>query len=129
MKILGLKSKRLNRGSYILTILVSALLFVAIGLAFGAIFNALLDPIDPAAPDSPHPVGFIPFLVLWFIYFTACTARRFHDMNTSGWASLAIFVPFVGFILGVLLIFVSGTDGVNRYGEPLKGVKIMGFGR
>jgi uncharacterized membrane protein YhaH (DUF805 family) len=102
--------------------------FVAVGLVFGAIFNALLGPLDPALPDSPHPLGLIPFMALWFVYYTLCSAKRFHDMNMSGWLSLAIFVPFVNFALGIMLTFIAGTDGANKYGDPLKGIRVMGLG-
>ncbi len=127
MKILGLNLKRLNRSSYILTVFVSMFAFVTVGLILGAIFNSLLGPIDQTMPDSPHPLGFVPFLVLWFVYFAMCMAKRFHDMNMSGWLSLAAFLPFVGFVLGILLTFVAGTDGTNKYGSPLKGIRVMGF--
>ena len=128
MKILGLEQRRLNRSSYILTVFTSMFAFVGVGLIFGAIFNALLGPIDITMPDSPHPLGIIPFMTLWFVYFTICTVKRFHDMNMSGWLSLAVFVPFIGFIFGVLLTFIAGTDGENRYGKPLKGIRVMGLG-
>lgn len=128
MSILGLNLKRLNRGSYILTVFTSMFAFIAIGLVFGAIFNTLLGPIDPSLPDSPHPLGLMPFMILWFAYFTICNAKRFHDMDMSGWLSLTVFVPFVGFVMGILLTFIAGTDGANKYGEPLKGWRVMGLG-
>ena len=128
MKILGVELKRLNRISYILTISVSMFAFVAVGMIFGAVFNALLGPIDPSMPDSPHPLGIVPFMALWFIYFFICTAERFHDMNMSGWLSLTMFVPFIGFILGILLTFTAGTNGINKYGEPPTRLKVMGIG-
>ena len=46
----------------------------------------------------------------------------------SGWLSMAIFVPFVNFVLGIMLTFIAGTDGSNKYGEPSKGIRVMGFG-
>lgn len=79
-------------------------------------------------PDSPHPLGLILFMALWFVYYTLCSAKCFHDMNMSGWLSLAIFVPFVNFALGIMLTFIAGTDGSNKYGEPLKGLRVMGLG-
>lgn len=128
MKVLGLNLKRLNRSSYILTVFVSMFIFVTVGLIFSAIFNALLGPIDPSMPDSPHPLGLIPFMVLWYVYFFICSAKRFHDLNMSGWFNILTLIPFVGFIFGILLIFVAGTDGANKYGEPLKGLRVMGLG-
>jgi uncharacterized membrane protein YhaH (DUF805 family) len=128
MKLLGLNIKRLNRSSYILTIFVSMFIFVGIGLFFSMIFNAILGPIDPTMPDSPHPLGLIPFMVLWFVYFGFCTVRRFHDQNLSGWLTIPVFIPCVGLIFGILLVFIKGSDGSNKYGQPLVGFRIMGFG-
>lgn len=128
MKILGLKLKRLNRSSYTLTVFVSMFLFVAVGLILSSIFNALLGPIDATTPDSPHPLGLVPLQILWFAYYIACTVKRFHDMDMSGWLSLAMFVPIIGLILGILLVFNKGTDGENKYGEPLTGVRVVGLG-
>lgn len=116
MKVLGLNLKRLNRSSYVLTIFASMFAFVTVGLMFSAIFNALLGPSDPSMPDSPHPLGLIPFMALWYVYFFICSAKRFHDLNMSGWLSPLIFVPFVNLFFGILLIFVAGTDGANKYG-------------
>jgi uncharacterized membrane protein YhaH (DUF805 family) len=128
MKILGLNLKRLNRSSYILTILVSMFVFVAVGLVFSGFFNALLGPMDPSMPESPHPLGLLPFMTLWFVYFALCSAKRFHDITMSGWLSLFVFVPFAGFIVGILLIFMAGTSDSNKYGEPLRGLSVMGIG-
>ena len=40
--------------------------------------------------------------------------QRSHDMNLSGWWSLAAFIPFVG----LLWVFKGGTRGANRWGAP-----------
>lgn len=128
MKMLGLKLTRLNRSSYILTVLVSMFVFVGVGLILSSIFNALLGPIDATTPDSPHPLGLIPLQILWFVYYTACTVKRFHDMDMNGWLSLAVFVPIVGLILAILLVFNKGTNGENKYGEPLIGIRVIGLG-
>ncbi|MGZ3254759.1 MAG: DUF805 domain-containing protein [Burkholderiaceae bacterium] len=47
--------------------------------------------------------------------------RRFNDLNSSGWLSLLMIVPFVNFFVALYLIFGSGTQGVNDYGpKPSK---------
>jgi len=40
--------------------------------------------------------------------------QRSHDMNLSGWWSLAAFIPLVGLVW----IFKGGTPGTNRWGAP-----------
>lgn len=39
--------------------------------------------------------------------------RRAHDFDKSGWWSLLSLIPLVG----LLFLFVPGTDGENRYGK------------
>lgn len=41
------------------------------------------------------------------------TIRRAHDFNASGWWSLVSLIPLVG----LLFLFVPGTDGENNYGK------------
>lgn len=124
MKLLGLNIKRLNRISYLLTIFASMFIFVGVGL----LASALIDVLSGNSVDSePNPFGLIPFMALWFVYFGFCTIRRFHDQNLSGWLTIPVFIPYVGLIFGILLVFIKGTDGVNKYGEPLTGIKLMGM--
>jgi len=42
--------------------------------------------------------------------------QRIHDFDTSGWLSLLLLVPGVNGIFGLILLFVPGTDGRNRFG-------------
>lgn len=43
--------------------------------------------------------------------------RRWHDLNQSGWLLLLGLIPFVGFILLIIYLFVPGTKTPNRYGD------------
>ena len=63
----------------------------------------------------------------WPLVTLACTvswafpaARRLHDLDFSGWGALAGYIPVAGLVVGVLLFFMQGTAGPNRYGpEPV----------
>lgn len=69
------------------------------------------------------------YLFLWALFFIltffllSIICRRLHDIAKSGWWSLILFFPFINIIFIILLIFIPGTDGENRYGE----VKKRGF--
>ena len=128
MNFIGLQSTRINRLSYFLTTLLSMFVFVAVGLLLSSVITAVFGPADPSMPESPHPLGLLPLMVLWFVYYFLIASKRFHDMNMSGWLSLCSILPFVGIVFGIMLLFVGGTDGKNKYGEPHKGLQIMGFG-
>jgi uncharacterized membrane protein YhaH (DUF805 family) len=57
------------------------------------------------------------FLVLINI-FLGLSVRRLHDLNISGWFLFVTFIPILGQLLILWLMFKKGTDGVNDYGEP-----------
>ena len=46
------------------------------------------------------------------------TIQRLHDLNWNGWLSVLSFAPFLNMIFGLVLLFVPGTKGPNRYGAP-----------
>ncbi len=48
------------------------------------------------------------------------SAMRFHDFNWSGWWSILLFVPFVGNLVALILLFMPGNDGSNDYGPQVE---------
>ena len=48
--------------------------------------------------------------------------KRWHDLNRSGWWVLINFVPLIGALVSFIVLgFVKGTDGPNRFGpDPLR---------
>ena len=53
----------------------------------------------------------------------AVTARRLHDTGRSGWWQIAAYIPYVGIIASIILIFIWCTEGEkkkNKYGKPIK---------
>ena len=64
-------------------------------------------------------------ILLLFIPAITVTVRRFHDINKSGWFTLINFVPFLGWIIVLVMLIEKGTEGKNRFGDyPLKLKKI-----
>jgi uncharacterized membrane protein YhaH (DUF805 family) len=56
-------------------------------------------------------------LVVW--PSLAVTAKRWHDVDMSGWWMLLGAIPFVGGLIAVAFTgFVPGTPGANRFGQP-----------
>ena len=47
----------------------------------------------------------------------ACSVRRLHDQDKSGWLALLFIIPFVGLVFMCL----EGTSGPNQYGPDPKG--------
>ena len=54
-------------------------------------------------------IGVVVQLVLYFMF----AIQRSHDMNTTGWLSLILLIPLIGFLV---FVFAPGTRGENRYG-------------
>ena len=58
-------------------------------------------------------LGILSF-VLYIVAATVLLIQRSHDMDLSGWWTIAAFIPLVG----LLWVFKGGTRGVNRWGAP-----------
>lgn len=108
---------------------------------FSLIGASIANPEDPAATEaamaalveggiSLSMIGLILYglyALAVFIPSIAVTVRRFHDRDMSGWwylgLSLAGIIPFVGFLGSIallVLMFLPGTQGSNRFGPDPK---------
>jgi uncharacterized membrane protein YhaH (DUF805 family) len=65
------------------------------------------------SPNTAIAIGIVAF-VLYAVAATTLMIQRSHDMNLSGWWSLAAFIPLVGLVW----LCKGGTPGVNRWGAP-----------
>jgi len=118
-------SVRRNRLSYFLQILViSLILFPAIGVLVAA--ASLFGPTDPHTARANAQEGILGLIMLvllipYIIIRIASSVQRCHDCEWTGWLILLLLVPGVGFIFALLLLFVRGTSGPNRFGaDPLQ---------
>jgi uncharacterized membrane protein YhaH (DUF805 family) len=75
------------------------------------------------SPTTATVVG----LLVYFVGAALLLIQRSHDMDLSGWWSIAAFIP----LIGLFWLFKSGTAGANRWGAPPPpngiGVKIIGL--
>ena len=63
------------------------------------------------------------FGLILFVPALAVTARRLHDTGKSGWWQLTAYIPYVGIIASIILLFIFCTEGEkkkNKYGKPIK---------
>jgi uncharacterized membrane protein YhaH (DUF805 family) len=98
---------------------IGRLRFLAYGLGLYAIFGALSVAWGylAAGTSSVGPVLVVLGYVGLLAYFVAAIIliiQRSHDMNLSGWWTLAAFIPLVGLVW----VFKAGTRGANRWGAP-----------
>jgi len=106
----NLYKNRLNRENYLCGLTVGILyiiLFASLGTTISS-FNIILRA---------------PIVAFWLIslYFFAFSLyiRRFHDFGRSGWWSLLLIIPLVGFITALVLLFIHGDETENKYGKQM----------
>lgn len=116
----------------VLNFLVMMVLFgIAITVGGGMAALSGAEPGDPSAIMGLLTGGFGIIVLLWWLATIvpsiAVTVRRLHDRDMSGWWYLGFIVlsliPFIGILasLGFLvLMFLEGTRGPNRFGPDPK---------
>lgn len=69
----------------------------------------------------PWYVGLILSAPLYFSFY-ALAAKRYHDLDMSGWHSVIFLVPVVGWLYVVFECgLLEGGAMKNRFGAPLRG--------
>jgi uncharacterized membrane protein YhaH (DUF805 family) len=113
---------RINRSSYVLR---AVPVFVATAIAIGLFAN--LPPLGVVEGSGSWnlPAQFgglvgIFFVIASLVMIFCSTVRRFHDFNWGGARILLLLVPIVNIAIVFMLLFRSGTQGTNDYGnEPV----------
>jgi uncharacterized membrane protein YhaH (DUF805 family) len=92
------------------------------------IFPTLLFPvyvIDLAADILNGGSGLVHSTILLFYFallwpFVVISIKRLHDVGLSGWFLLSMFVPALGWLMPIGLMFWPGQSGVNEYNSISK---------
>ena len=126
------RSRRMEYWSFMLLNFVVYLVLGGLMVAGGFSLQALSDPM---AAQTMQPGGLFYagagllglYALAILVPSIAVVVRRLHDRDMSGWWYLGVFVasmiPFVGFIAGIaflVLMFLPGTPGPNRFGPDPK---------
>lgn len=65
--------------------------------------------------------GMIALIILGVIIpLIAAQVRRLHDQDRSGFLALLNLIPYLGFLVVLVLMCVPGTEGENKYGPDPK---------
>jgi uncharacterized membrane protein YhaH (DUF805 family) len=74
-----------------------------------------------------YMIGGLDFQIISGIYGLAVLipglavyVRRMHDIGKSGWFILLWFIPIIGWIWALVLLFTEGNNGPNEYGPDPK---------
>lgn len=73
---------------------------------------------------SPALLGLL--LLASLLPSLAVTVRRLHDANITGWAALTGIIPYVGWLILIVLLLLAGTTKANRYGDVPRGAPPQG---
>ena len=50
----------------------------------------------------------------------AVCVKRYHDFNRSGWWAVLMLIPYLNFLVALIIGFIPGKSGDNQYGsDPL----------
>ncbi len=102
---------RMNRLKYWLySIVPMAIMFIAVM------------PIILTAQEGREASPFFSLLMMVAVVVAmwislAIQVKRWHDIDQSGWWVLAGMIPYVNIIVLIVLGFVKGTEGANRFGD------------
>lgn len=116
---------RIPRMTFWLSVLILMIVQWVLFALFGGMSMMSMDPADPAAMEKMMsgmwPIWIISLIFLWPAL--AVYAKRWHDRDKSGWWSLILFIPLIGFIWFLVECgFLRGTEGPNRFGaDPIAG--------
>jgi uncharacterized membrane protein YhaH (DUF805 family) len=95
---------------------IGRLRFFAYGIGLYFLFSigmAVLLPLVGSASNRSLAVPLVAFAAYLF-FGTLLMIQRSHDMDMSGWWSIAAMIPLVG----LFWLFKGGTRGANRWGAP-----------
>jgi len=102
-------SGRIGRLRFLAYTLALYGLVILLSFALG-LLAALVSSGSATATTAVVTIG----VIAYTIANITLLIQRSHDMNLSGWWSLAAFIPLVGLVW----IFKGGTPGTNRWGAP-----------
>ena len=72
--------------------------------------------------NSEEAIGLFSGILIFvfFIPYISLTARRFHDINKSGWFQLIFLIPAIGWIAWLIWMCTAAVNDKNRFGKPVK---------
>ena len=115
-------SGRATRAEYWWPVLMQIIVYVALVAAYFLTvdMDAIQGPGDVPAIPMGVVLGGVLFLIINIIPSYSVAARRFHDLNQTGWLVLVFVVvnafTFISAFAQLIWFAFPGTDGPNQYG-------------
>lgn len=106
---------RMNRTEFATVFLGGLAIFIALVIASSRITDSL--HLSKVWSDD-FATAYVGGFVLWKYIAIVALVKRLHDMSSSGFWWLLLFVPFAALILYLIALFGGGTKEENKYGSP-----------
>ena len=104
---------RARRAEYWNFVLFNVLISIALTL-----IDIFIIGIDPFAGESGILSNLYSLAV--FLPSLGVLVRRLHDVGKSGWFFLIVLIPLIGAIWLLILLFIDGEQGENKWGPNPK---------
>ena len=108
-------SGRSRRSAYWYWVLYQIIAQVVLGLVFGG-----GERVDGGFVYNANMVANL-WSLAHFLPGLALGIRRLHDTDRSGWWTLLVLIPLVGWIVLIVFAAQKGTAGANRFGGDPSG--------
>jgi len=121
---LGMLERRTGRLAFLLGVIYSLILLITPALLQLVLRAAITSSNGDTASTNAltaivNVMSLIAGVILFIPVFVSSYVRRLHDINQSGLLTLLLFVPLANLILPLYLLFTPGTQGTNKYGNPV----------
>lgn len=103
-----------------------------LGICAVVIVAQVLMGVLAAMSETAGLIGAIVALVVCLALLVpslAISAKRWHDLDKSGWWLLLGFIPVANLYAFVMTGFIKGTEGRNQYGEDPIAEGVVGYPR
>jgi uncharacterized membrane protein YhaH (DUF805 family) len=111
-------SGRARRSEYWYFVLFNFIFTIA-----AMVLDSLLhDTFTLQGQSLPYGYVYLLYVVFALLPGLAVMVRRLHDVGKTGWFFFIAFIPLVGGIYLLVLLFTDGQPGENKWGPNPKGI-------
>ena len=91
---------------------------------FLIVLSVILTWVDIATGNEKAELGLLSGILICISIIPNYTVmvRRLHDTDRSGWWVFVSFIPLISIWVIVILFFIHGTRGPNRFGPDPKSI-------
>ena len=109
--VLGMWDGRIGRMQYIFNYLF-LIVISTVGLSIAGVLIGVAGNVGLIIGS----ILVVIFGLLYFLFAVSLILRRLHDFGQSGLWLLLYLLPFLGFLMSIILLVVAGDPGPNKYG-------------